>query len=98
MPICGRAGRTELGRPWTAFSALPCHRCVRPAMAKAKSAGQSRSDLRARLYDWECVHVLGRTDQDVGFWLEVARAAPGPCLELACGTGRVSVPLAAAGI
>jgi hypothetical protein len=67
-------------------------------MAKAKSAGQSRSDLRARLYDWECVHVLGRTDQDVGFWLEVAKAAPGPCLELACGTGRVSVPLAAAGI
>jgi SAM-dependent methyltransferase len=28
----------------------------------------------------------------------VAKAAPGPCLELACGTGRVSVPLAAAGV
>jgi SAM-dependent methyltransferase len=55
-------------------------------------------DLRARLYDWECAQVLGRTDQDVRFWLEVARARPGPCLELACGTGRVAAPLAAAGV
>jgi SAM-dependent methyltransferase len=50
------------------------------------------------LYDWECAHVLGRTDQDVGFWLDLARAAAGPCLELACGTGRVTAPLAAAGV
>jgi SAM-dependent methyltransferase len=50
------------------------------------------------LYEWECAHVLGRTDQDVAFWLDVAGNAPGPCLELACGTGRVSLRLAAAGI
>jgi SAM-dependent methyltransferase len=41
---------------------------------------------------------LGRTDQDVGFWLELARRADGPVLELACGTGRVTGPLVAAGI
>jgi SAM-dependent methyltransferase len=55
--------------------------------------------LPPRLYEWECREVLGRTDQDVGFWLEVARSAPpGTVLELACGTGRVTLPLAAAGI
>jgi len=51
-----------------------------------------------RLYEWECAQVLGRTDQDVGFWIDVARRSPGPLLELACGTGRVTLPLAAAGI
>ena len=45
-------------------------------------------------YDWECEHVLGRADQDLP-WLEsAARRAGGPVLELACGTGRVTVPLA----
>jgi SAM-dependent methyltransferase len=53
---------------------------------------------RPMLYDWECRHVLGRTDQDVAFWLGLARRADGPVLELACGTGRVTGPLAAAGI
>jgi trans-aconitate methyltransferase len=42
--------------------------------------------------------VLARTDQDVAFWEEVCRAAGGPVLELACGAGRVTMPLAAAGI
>lgn len=47
-------------------------------------------------YDWECEHVLGRSDQDLP-WLEsVARQGGGPVLELACGTGRVTVPLARA--
>jgi SAM-dependent methyltransferase len=52
------------------------------------------------LYEWECREVLGRTDQDVGFWLEMARSAPPgtEVLELACGTGRVTLPLAAAGL
>jgi SAM-dependent methyltransferase len=52
------------------------------------------------LYEWECREVFHRTDQDVGFWLEVARSAPPgtEVLELACGTGRVTLPLAAAGV
>lgn len=35
---------------------------------------------------------------DADFYLELARAAPGPALELGCGTGRVALQLARAGI
>ena len=50
--------------------------------------------LRAALYDWECERVAGRRDQDVGFYADLASSAGGRMLELACGTGRVCVPLA----
>jgi SAM-dependent methyltransferase len=50
----------------------------------------------AVLYDWECRHVLKRSNQDVDFWRGVAAARSGaPVLELACGTGRLTLPLAA---
>jgi trans-aconitate methyltransferase len=52
----------------------------------------------ADLYDWECAHVARRTDQDVGFYLDLARHTGGPVLELACGSGRVTGPLAATGV
>lgn len=32
------------------------------------------------------------------FWLETARRGGGPVLELACGTGRIAIPLAQAGL
>jgi SAM-dependent methyltransferase len=35
--------------------------------------------------------------QDVGFYVQEAKAASGPILELGCGTGRVLLPLARAG-
>ena len=35
---------------------------------------------------------------DVGFWIEQARGARGPVMELACGTGRVLVPCLEAGL
>lgn len=35
---------------------------------------------------------------DVGFWVEECVRAAGPALELGCGTGRVTIPLAMAGI
>ena len=35
---------------------------------------------------------------DVEFWVEECRAAGGPVLELGCGTGRVTIPVAAAGV
>ncbi|MDQ6613617.1 MAG: class I SAM-dependent methyltransferase [Actinomycetota bacterium] len=54
-------------------------------------------DVAAR-YDWECRHVLHRADQDVGFWLELARSVGSPILELACGTGRLTIELARAGL
>ncbi len=53
-------------------------------------------DAYAPFYDWENARTLGR--RDVPFWRRVARRASGPVLELGCGTGRVSWPLARAGV
>jgi ubiquinone/menaquinone biosynthesis C-methylase UbiE len=53
-------------------------------------------DDYAPFYDWENAQTLGR--RDVQFWRRVAMQAPGPVLELGCGTGRVSRPLAEAGV
>lgn len=53
-------------------------------------------DAYAPFYDWENARTLGR--RDVPFWTNVARQARGPVLELGCGTGRISLPLARAGI
>ncbi|MBM3322377.1 class I SAM-dependent methyltransferase [candidate division WOR-3 bacterium] len=36
--------------------------------------------------------------EDIPFWVELARQADGPVCELACGTGRVLLPVARAGI
>jgi len=51
-------------------------------------------DAIARLYDPWSASVT----EDIGFYVEEALAADGPVVELACGTGRISVPLAKAGI
>jgi ubiquinone/menaquinone biosynthesis C-methylase UbiE len=51
-------------------------------------------DAYAPFYDWENAQTLGR--RDVPFWRRVASEAGGPVLELGCGTGRVSLPLARA--
>jgi SAM-dependent methyltransferase len=53
-------------------------------------------DEYAPFYDWENARTLGR--RDVAFWRRVAAEARGPVLELGCGTGRVSAPLARAGV
>src|SRR3982750_2022148 len=52
-------------------------------------------DEYAPFYDWENARTLGR--RDVPFWTRVASTARGRVLELGCGTGRVSRPLARAG-
>jgi SAM-dependent methyltransferase len=51
-------------------------------------------DAIARLYDPWSASVT----EDIGFYIEEALAAGGPVVELACGTGRISVPLAKAGV
>jgi SAM-dependent methyltransferase len=48
----------------------------------------------ARLYDAWSASVT----EDVEFYVKEARASGGPVVELACGTGRISVPIAQAGI
>ena len=51
-------------------------------------------DPIARLYDPWSASVT----EDVEFYVEEARASGGPVVELACGTGRIAVPIAKAGI
>src|SRR5947207_4723872 len=52
-------------------------------------------DEYAPFYDWDNARTLGR--RDVPFWNRVASGTHGPVLELGCGTGRVTIPLARAG-
>jgi SAM-dependent methyltransferase len=51
-------------------------------------------DSIARLYDPWSASVT----EDIDFYVEEAFAAGGPVVELACGTGRISVPVAKAGV
>jgi ubiquinone/menaquinone biosynthesis C-methylase UbiE len=53
-------------------------------------------DQYAPFYDWENAQTLGR--RDVAFWRRIGLSASGPLLELGCGTGRISLPLAKAGV
>ena len=53
-------------------------------------------DAYAPFYDWENARTLGR--RDVPFWQRVAAEADGRVLELGCGTGRISIPLAKSGV
>jgi SAM-dependent methyltransferase len=51
-------------------------------------------DLLAETYDQE----FGTTTVDLAFYVEEAERAEPPVLELACGTGRVTLPIARAGV
>ncbi len=53
-------------------------------------------DDYAAFYDWENARTLGR--RDVPFWRRLASQARTPVLELGCGTGRITLPLAHAGV
>jgi ubiquinone/menaquinone biosynthesis C-methylase UbiE len=52
-------------------------------------------DDYADFYDWENAQTLDR--RDVRFWRDMAGQANGAVLELGCGTGRVTLPLARTG-
>ena len=51
-------------------------------------------DAWAHLYD----SVYSYVKEDIPFYVEEARKSGGPVLELACGTGRVSIPIAGSGV
>ena len=51
-------------------------------------------DAFASTYDLE----YGRTRIDLEFYVALAKAAQPPVLELACGTGRITIPIARAGV
>ncbi len=60
-----------------------------------KKGGYQSHPLTAELYD----HVIPyRERTDIEFYVELARKSGGPVLELGCGTGRVLLPMARAGI
>lgn len=53
-------------------------------------------DEYAPFYDWENARTVAR--RDIAFWQRMAAAQDAPVLELGCGTGRITLPLAKAGI
>jgi ubiquinone/menaquinone biosynthesis C-methylase UbiE len=64
-------------------------------MAKTTPDGAQGWDAYAPFYDWENAQTVGR--RDVAFWKHLASLEDGPILELGCGTGRITVPVARAG-
>ena len=53
-------------------------------------------DEYAPFYDWENARTVAR--RDVLFWRRLALVHGGPVLELGCGTGRIALPVARAGV
>lgn len=53
-------------------------------------------DLCAAYYDGD--YESAGYDQDIGFYVDLARESGGPVLEMGCGTGRVLLPVARAGV
>lgn len=69
-------------------------------MPRAKSQepaaeGWTGWDEYADFYDWENAQTLDR--RDVKFWQSMAGRTNGAILELGCGTGRVTIPVARTG-
>jgi ubiquinone/menaquinone biosynthesis C-methylase UbiE len=62
----------------------------------AKREGWHGWDTYAAFYDWENARTLGR--RDVAFWRRLLREEQARSLELGCGTGRLLMPMARAGI
>jgi SAM-dependent methyltransferase len=52
-------------------------------------------DEYAPFYDWENARTFGR--RDIPFWQRLVTARRGRVLELGCGTGRLTIPLAKTG-
>ena len=59
------------------------------------SEGWQGWDEYAPFYDWENARTVAR--RDVAFWQRLAAAQQGRVLELGCGTGRITLPVARAG-
>jgi ubiquinone/menaquinone biosynthesis C-methylase UbiE len=60
-----------------------------------KPSGSAGWNEYAEFYDWENAQTMAR--RDVAFWRRLALASDQPVLELGCGTGRVTLPLARTG-
>ena len=67
-----------------------------PASPSTEPAFYSRPSLHVEIYDTLEAAVPG--GDDIGFFRDLALRTEGPVLELGCGSGRVTVPLAEAGV
>lgn len=63
-----------------------------PAKRARIDDGSEGWDAYAPFYDWENAQTVGR--RDVPFWRRLAAAQDGRVLELGCGTGRITLPVA----
>ena len=63
---------------------------------KAPGEGWAGWDEYAPFYDWENAQTVAR--RDVAFWKRLAAAQEGRVLELGCGTGRLTLPVARTGV
>src|SRR5581483_9635854 len=98
LPSSGRSVRPRCGRTRYATSPVAHRGRINSEIAVAsiarKNSGVSAYDAIARLYDPWSRSVV----EDVEFYVEEAVRSGGPVLELGVGTGRIAVPVAAAGI
>jgi ubiquinone/menaquinone biosynthesis C-methylase UbiE len=62
---------------------------------KAPVEGWKGWDAYAPFYDWENAQTVAR--RDVAFWERLAAGQDGRVLELGCGTGRITLPVAKTG-
>jgi SAM-dependent methyltransferase len=60
--------------------------------------GKAEYGVDPLIYDAGVYDAMHGRMPDVAWYLELARRARGPVLELCCGTGRITIPLAQAGI
>ena len=65
-------------------------------MSRRNAQGWEGWDEYAPFYDWENARTVAR--RDVAFWQRLATAQKGGVLELGCGTGRIAIPIARAGV
>jgi len=67
-------------------------------MISSSEPAYMQDSLHVEVYDEMTTTGWCSNHADVAFYIDQTIAAAGPVLELACGTGRVAVPLAASGL
>ncbi|MBV8313756.1 MAG: class I SAM-dependent methyltransferase [Planctomycetaceae bacterium] len=67
-------------------------------MAPETPGDTERSFYEATARHYDPAYAADRRLNDLAFWLELAGRRGGPILEVACGTGRVLLPIARSGV